>query len=133
MSTTRHSPGGWVADKLDACRWCKGPIPKARRTFCSKACVTEHRIRTDANFVRRKVFERDRGICAGCSRDCFAGSTRPRRARGSGDLWQADHIHPVAEGGGVCGLENFRTLCTSCHKAATAALRKRLARKSTAD
>ena len=30
-------------------------------------------------------------------------------------LWQADHIIPVAEGGGLCGLENMRTLCTFCH------------------
>jgi 5-methylcytosine-specific restriction endonuclease McrA len=44
-----------------------------------------------------------------------------------GSLWQADHIVPVAEGGGECGLDNLRTLCTPCHKAAIAALRKRLA------
>jgi len=32
----------------------------------------------------------------------------------------------VAEGGGACGLDNLRTLCTPCHRAQTAALRKRL-------
>jgi hypothetical protein len=41
-------------------------------------------------------------------------------------LWQADHQVPVAEGGGQCGLENFRTLCVPCHNAETAALRGRL-------
>ncbi len=46
----------------------------------------------------------------------------------SGQYWQADHIVPVAEGGGECGLDNMRTLCTPCHKAATRALRKRLKR-----
>ncbi len=44
--------------------------------------------------------------------------------------WAADHIVPVSEGGGECGLENYRTICQSCHKGATAELRKRLAGKS---
>lgn len=30
--------------------------------------------------------------------------------------WEADHIQSVAEGGGQCGLENYRTLCFVCHK-----------------
>jgi hypothetical protein len=34
---------------------------------------------------------------------------------------------PVAEGGGECDLSNMRTLCLRCHRAATAALRTRLA------
>ncbi len=41
-------------------------------------------------------------------------------------LWDADHILPVAEGGGQCDLANMRTLCLKCHREATAALRKRL-------
>mmetsp|Transcript_10438 Transcript_10438/g.21657 ORF Transcript_10438/g.21657 Transcript_10438/m.21657 type:complete len:1175 (+) Transcript_10438:84-3608(+) len=41
------------------------------------------------------------------------------------DFWQADHIVPVAEGGGGCGLDNLRTLCTPCHAAETASLRFR--------
>jgi 5-methylcytosine-specific restriction enzyme A len=40
--------------------------------------------------------------------------------------WQADHIIPVAEGGGECGLENLRTLCRPCHGKESGALRKRL-------
>lgn len=36
-------------------------------------------------------------------------------------LWQADHIVEVADGGGLCGLDGFRTLCLSCHKDATKA------------
>lgn len=43
-----------------------------------------------------------------------------------GDFWQADHIVPVAEGGGSCGLENLRTLCTPCHQSETEKLRFRL-------
>lgn len=44
-----------------------------------------------------------------------------------GDLYQIDHIVPVAEGGGGCGLENLQTLCTACHKAKTVAQAKRAA------
>ena len=41
-------------------------------------------------------------------------------------LWDADHIVPVAEGGGECDLSNMRTLCLRCHRAATAELRRRM-------
>jgi 5-methylcytosine-specific restriction enzyme A len=43
-------------------------------------------------------------------------------------LWDADHIVPVVEGGGACGLDNYQTLCVPCHKAATKALAARRAR-----
>ena len=36
--------------------------------------------------------------------------------------WEADHIVPVCEGGGCCGLDNLRTLCLPCHRAETAVL-----------
>ena len=32
-----------------------------------------------------------------------------------GDFWEADHIRPVAEGGGESDLTNFQTLCVPCH------------------
>lgn len=123
-----------------ACLVCESDITEKRRsTFCCKACSDDFRLRTDASFVRFKVFERDKGICALCHKDVFEnakwGNERPRtrRARGTGDLWQADHIIPVVEGGGSCGLDNLRTLCTACHKSETAALAKRraLARRPT--
>lgn len=44
-------------------------------------------------------------------------------------MWAADHIVPVSEGGGQCGLENMRTLCLPCHDVETAELRKRLKKK----
>ena len=40
--------------------------------------------------------------------------------------WAADHIIPVVEGGGECGLENIRTLCLGCHAIMTRELRERL-------
>lgn len=41
--------------------------------------------------------------------------------------WEADHIVPVVEGGGGCGLENLRTLCKPCHHDVTAELNRRRA------
>ena len=46
-----------------------------------------------------------------------------------GHTWEADHIIPVVEGGGECGLENYRTLCLPCHRKATAALAARRAQQ----
>lgn len=43
--------------------------------------------------------------------------------------WDADHVVPVAEGGGECDLDNFRTLCHPCHKRVTAELAARLAQR----
>jgi 5-methylcytosine-specific restriction protein A len=43
--------------------------------------------------------------------------------------WEADHILPVVEGGGECGLDNYRTLCVLCHKAESKKLVRRLANK----
>jgi len=58
-------------------------------------------------------------VCSHVTRDWTAGNA-----------WQADHIVPVYEGGGLCDLTNFRTLCTVCHgdetaKQATARARAR--------
>jgi HNH endonuclease len=44
-------------------------------------------------------------------------------------LWEADHIVAVVEGGGCCGLENYRTLCIPCHRAQTRNLRSRMRRQ----
>lgn len=41
--------------------------------------------------------------------------------------WDADHIIPVCEGGGQCGIENYRTLCIPCHKKETKELAARRA------
>jgi len=47
-----------------------------------------------------------------------------RKAR---HFWDADHVLPVVEGGGECGIDNYRTLCTPCHKAVTRELAARRA------
>ena len=72
-STRRRMPGGWAdqaslpkgAEGRSLCRWCNIQVPKGRRTFCSDWCVEEWRLRSDPGYLRERVLERDRGICAG--------------------------------------------------------------------
>eukprot|EP00884_Botryococcus_braunii_P002065 jgi/Botrbrau1/1185/Bobra.0162s0066.1 len=33
-----------------------------------------------------------------------------------GNAWHADHVLPVFKGGGLCDLQNLRTLCVACHQ-----------------
>lgn len=128
------------------CRWCELEIlARRRRTFCSDYCVHQHRLRTDPGYLRDQVFARDHGVCALCDADTVAIYSALKRSRGSArtaglalygmktitsrrSLWDADHILPVAEGGGQCDLVNLRTLCLPCHREATAQLRLRLKR-----
>ncbi|MDE3195646.1 MAG: HNH endonuclease [Acidobacteriota bacterium] len=126
------------------CRWCRTEVGKGRRTFCSDACVHEWKLRTDPGYLREKVFERDKGVCLQCGVNTMAlrGEMRKLdyaarrrflkewglREGSRKSLWDADHVVPVAEGGGQCDLSNMRTLCLRCHREATVALRKRLSK-----
>jgi 5-methylcytosine-specific restriction enzyme A len=126
------------------CRWCLMEIlAKRRRTFCSEFCVHQWRLRSDPGYLRDQVLARDRGVCALCATDTLAAFLDLQRSRGPAraealtlwgmksvtarrSLWDADHIRPVAEGGGQCDLDNLRTLCLPCHREVTADLRRRL-------
>ena len=118
-------------------------LARQRRTFCSDYCVHQWRMRSDAGYVREQVFARDGGVCAMCASDTVAVYDALKRSRGAArvaglsvyglktirsrrSLWDADHIRPVAEGGGQCDLDNLRTLCLPCHREVTAELRRRL-------
>ena len=155
---------GRIPQTPGLCRWCRKPVPKPRRTFCSGGgrrlsrfnpngkdwgCVEEWQIRTSGRALRLAVAFRDDGVCARCGIDCEALEEKVRAinaAREPRDLerlqelfkagfrppwWEVDHIVPVAEGGGMAGLEGVRTLCIPCHLIETAALRKRLAARRT--
>lgn len=152
MLPTRTLPGGRTRraalplgpNNLPLCRWCDLEIlAKRRRTFCSDFCVHQWRLRTDPGYLRDQVFARDRGFCAVCHADTVAIYAALKRSRGPNrlaglslyglktinsrrSLWDADHILPVAEGGGQCDLDNLRTLCLPCHREATAQLQLRL-------
>ena len=150
QTPARTKKGGWIAASeiergssgRPLCRWCRAEVPEKRRSFCSDNCVHEWKLRTDPGYLRDAVFNRDKGVCAECGVDTMAlrrGLRKldyaARRAflkdwglrEGSRkSLWDADHIVPVAEGGGQCGLSNMRTLCLKCHRKATAELRVRM-------
>lgn len=131
MSKRRTTPTGWCNERTmprgpngrALCRQCGTEVQGRRRTFCSDACVREWCIRRSPARARRYVFDRDHGICRLCGCDTVALGLR----------WEADHIVPVVEGGGECGLEGYRTLCLHCHKRETAKLARRraAARKQT--
>ncbi len=128
------------------CRWCQLEIlARRRRTFCSDFCVHQWRLRSDAGYLRDQVFARDRGVCAVCEADTVRIFAALKRAQGPAreaglrvyglktirsrrSLWDADHMVPVAEGGGQCDLDNLRTLCLPCHQEVTSELRLRLRR-----
>lgn len=114
------------------CRWCRGSVKSPRRTFCGDACVHEWKIRSSPWYVRQQIKKRDKGICQLCGFNVVkahrewtrskppAGDRAVRRAwRAARPRWEADHIVPVADGGGECGLENYRLLCRPCHVSVT--------------
>jgi 5-methylcytosine-specific restriction endonuclease McrA len=106
-------------------------VSPPKLTFCGPECVHEYLLRSDPRYLRQKVFERDRGVCSVCKLDTMQiqrelsdvpyGPERNARKIALGlyehrdTFWDADHIQPVSEGGGLCGLDNLRTLCIRCH------------------
>ena len=127
------------------CRHCGTEVPKGRRTYCSEGCVDDWASRYSPTLMRQRVFRRDNGVCALCGihttklgmalnaewrRLKRARTSQERRERGEfrqryrwffrrRTYWDADHIVPVAEGGGECMMANIRTLCVPCHQHVT--------------
>jgi 5-methylcytosine-specific restriction endonuclease McrA len=117
---------------FNRCRYCSTECSSSRRTFCSSGCIHEWKIRTQPQYARKRVFLRDKGRCAICGEVRFIA--RFRSARGivieramTVPQWEMDHVVPVVEGGGECGLEGLRTLCCPCHRIETAKLAARRA------
>ena len=132
-----------LAPFTGGCRWCNSSIKPPRRTFCSAACVHEHKLRSDNRYMRGCVYQRDRGLCGVCGvstilvgrairsaetkeeelrlRKIFSVPSKRKvwRRKHDGAIFDVDHIHPVAKGGGLAGLDNLRTLCLSCHRCVT--------------
>ena len=97
--------------------------------------------------MRRQLYALEKGVCQLCKLDAHAVFVRikalprgPERMAAlmesgfpvggrtdailqkpvEGDFWQADHIRPVCEGGGLeYDIAGFRTLCTKCHQTET--------------
>jgi 5-methylcytosine-specific restriction protein A len=125
-----------------ACRWCGSDVKPPRRTMCSPECVHELLIRRDNRYIRDCLYKRDKGICSICETDTKDIAKKALSLEGiekeeylkemkigmkrkiwkrkhGGGLWDADHIIPVKDGGGQCGMDNLRTLCIKCHKNVT--------------
>lgn len=132
------------------CTWCGKPVGKGRSKWCSDKCVDEYHGRMDPQIIRRRVAERDRGVCAMCGHDAtdwsreidiqlrtfylrvfnvhqYGGCDCPWCQYRDRRKWEADHIVPVCEGGGCCTIDNYRTLCLTCHKAESKRLSRRRA------
>ncbi len=150
MSTKRRRALEAVKTRADGwpeCRFCKGPVLPPKRTLCSVTCVHEYKIQSSPSYVRDCLQARDNGLCALCGVDTVAlyhelkllertnpsalsqrlgevGVTAKQLARRN-ELWDADHKVPVAEGGGLVGLDGFQTLCIRCHREKTAEQRAR--------
>ena len=109
------------ADGRRLCLVCEAPLSGRRTSYCSD----EHRAINSPGIMRERVWRRDKGVCALCGLDT---KTLPKATgwRASTHAWEADHILPVSEGGGLCGLEGYRTLCKACHGKVSGELRRRL-------
>lgn len=140
-----------VRRQLEVCRCGCGRAPTGRRTtFYSDDCVHNWKIRTDPGYVRAQLWKRDKGVCQECGLDTglvrdaiqdlqrhhpYGFGTTGRKwmvenqLRLGKTLWEAHHVVPVSEGGGLCGLEGYASVCIWCHRVKTAELRKRLKEK----
>ena len=115
--------------------------------FCSHECWEQYSVQIGRD-VRRRLLELEKGVCQLCHLDTHKLYTSLRALKSeddrrelimktrfrnfdprkiakllhkptAGQLWQADHIVAVCEGGGECDLDNYRTLCTVCHQGQT--------------
>jgi len=130
------------------CKWCGKKTPDKRLKYCSEECTCECYIRMGHN-IRWHVYQRDYGVCAQCGLHigqaneylykyhiltCHnSWSWKPGVYKKSDwgpwwdinrNWWEADHIIPVVNGGGCCGLDNYQTLCIRCHKEDTKNINK---------
>ncbi|XP_050404598.1 DNA annealing helicase and endonuclease ZRANB3 [Patella vulgata] len=117
--------------------------------FCSLPCADSHWTKTDSGYCRDKIYQIEHGICQVCQFDAHSFYIQIRettdvkqrikliseskfcklkskikeqmtRKPVEGQFWHVDHIKPVWEGGGMCDIDNMRTLCVICHHTVTA-------------
>ncbi|PSR54116.1 hypothetical protein AHMF7605_11600 [Adhaeribacter arboris] len=89
---------------------CGNLLDNPRKKWYSNKCrdnsyIQFAIIKGNTGIIRKLLYQLDQGACRNC------GVITPN--------WQADHILPVSNGGGACGISNFQTLCQDCHKEKT--------------
>ena len=127
------------------CRQCGEVLPRGRYAYCGEMCAREYLIRADPDFAGLEFRRRYGTHCTGCGLDeeVALGAYQAALALLIGTAaeglllpWESfalDHIRPVADGGGECGLENYRLMCRRCHGGVTSKwLRERAARRKAA-
>lgn len=142
---------GWVDPKelptgpngRPLCRFCQNETVPPRRTFCSDECVHKFKVQSSATYVRKRVEERDRGVCCACKLDTrklkeILYQVRSQKGFGAYQAlldhyketygydfalhkhaWEADHRVAVCLGGGEALLDAYQTLCVPCHRKKT--------------
>ena len=89
---------------------CGNVLTGRKKKWYSEECKEKalniyYIIKGDISVIRYNLFDVEEGFCRNC------GVYDPE--------WQADHIVSVIHGGGACLLDNFQTLCKSCHSEKT--------------
>ncbi|KAJ2122481.1 hypothetical protein IW147_003349 [Coemansia sp. RSA 720] len=88
---------------------------------CARCGIDTHSLFTQATECRtldqrRAMFKQ---LARQTSPQWLAKARRPLESLDydftSGMMWEAAHVIDVRHGGGLCGLDGFRTLCTPCH------------------
>ena len=101
------------------CVECEGELPPRKRKWCSQACIEAFGARHSSGMMRQRVLYRDNWTCGACGLHSPYGW----------NVFDVDHIVPVAEGGGEFDETNCRILCKSCHKRVTAEWHRGRARR----
>ena len=143
----------WCGDELE--KNSASDKGKYNHVYCSFDCAEKQRLRCSSTAIRSQLFALERGVCQMCGLDAHVlfkrisalqpcerlnallnkGFVLPKSSVAlqkllnnpkENDFWQADHRIAVAMGGGLCGMENFQTLCTPCHKKDTQNLAREL-------
>lgn len=104
------------------CSSCHVDCERLRQDLISAVVSSDATSEENIFQVRRKLVERHHPLMM------FFPNLVERAIRTpvAGNLWHADHILPVSQGGGECTLENIQTLCVACHQLKTKEDLKRL-------
>lgn len=85
---------------------CNKPLTGRQARWASSDCSTRAYeqfsvVKGNVGMIRKLLYQKQVGFCQMCGVYSIK--------------WEADHIKAVKDGGGASGIENFQTLCPSCH------------------